>query len=124
MSNYEATGHIQEIFKIQSGVSKAGKEYKKREFLIETEGQYPKNICFNLFGNNVDFLDNLKIGDLVKVMFDVESREYNGKWYHNLNAFNVSNIGDQQQPDNELASETENVPFNSEDDSGQDDLPF
>ncbi|WP_159522833.1 DUF3127 domain-containing protein [Sunxiuqinia indica] len=120
MSNYEATGRIQEIFDKQSGVSKAGKEWKKREFLVETEDQYPKKICFNLFGDNIDFMDNLKTGDLVKVLFDVESREFNGRWYHNVNAFNVQSL--EEETSNSQSPEDLPEEYNAPEE--EDDLPF
>lgn len=94
----ELTGRFVKAFDIQSGTSKSGTEWKKRDFLIETEeGQYSKKICFTVF-NHIDLLDGLKMGDLVTVNFSVESREYSGKWYHNINAFGITSQTVRNEP--------------------------
>jgi hypothetical protein len=92
-------GRVLEILDPTSGVSKSGKEWNKQEFVVETEEQYPKNICFTLFNANTDFLSGVQVNDKVSVLFSVESREFNGKWYHNINAFNVKKeeVVDQEQ---------------------------
>lgn len=114
--NLEITGRVQKIFDIQNGVSKSSKEWSKREFLVEEEGKYPKQVCFSLFNDTIDLIDEISVGDLVKVLFSVESREYNGKFYHNVNAYGVYKveINEQQPKDEEV----------SEEDSSGGDLPF
>lgn len=72
---------------IESGTSKSGNSWQKRNFVIETPGQYPKKICFQLFGDKVNDCPN--VGEEVKVSFDPESREWNGKWFTQLNAWKV-----------------------------------
>lgn len=67
-----------------SGVSKAGNAWKKKEYVLEnTEGQFPRKIAFTCFGDNADKV-NLKVGDVATIYFDIESREYNGKWYTDI----------------------------------------
>lgn len=82
-------GIIQQILKAESGVSRAGNEWKKQEFVLETSGQYPKKICFTIFNEKFSLLEKLSEGDEVEVTFNLESREYNGKWFHNINAWKV-----------------------------------
>jgi hypothetical protein len=90
----EIKGKINQILKPATGLSKAGNEWKKQEFVIETsEDQYPKQICFTLFNDKLNLLDGLKPGIEVNVSFSVESREFNGKWYHNINAWKVETLG-------------------------------
>jgi hypothetical protein len=84
----EVTGTITKIYKTQTGTSKSGTTWQKREFVLKTDDQYPKTICFSVF-SHVDILDNLSEGQAIKVNFSIESREFNGKWYHNINAFGV-----------------------------------
>lgn len=72
---------------IESGTSKSGNPWQKRNFVIETAGQYPKKVCLQLFGDKVNECPN--VGDEVKVSFDVDSREWNGKWFTQLNAWKV-----------------------------------
>lgn len=75
------------VLPVESGTSKAGKAWQKRNFIIETSGQYPKKVCLQLFGDKVEKCPNQ--GDMVKVSFDIDSREYNNRWYTQCNAYAV-----------------------------------
>lgn len=87
----DVKGKLIQTLPLQTGVSKAGKEWSKQEFVIETvEDQFPKKICFTLFGDKVSLLNGISVGDEIDVAFNVESRDFNGKWYHNINAWKVS----------------------------------
>lgn len=83
---------------VESGTSKSGNAWQKRNFVIETAGQYPKKMCMQLFGDKVNECPN--VGEEVKVSFDVESREWNGRWFTQLNVWKVERQGAQaaQQP--------------------------
>lgn len=81
---------------IESGTSKSGNAWQKQNFVIETAGQYPKKVCFQLFGDKVNDCPN--VGEEVKVSFDAESREWNGKWFTQLNAWKVERQGAQPAP--------------------------
>lgn len=76
------------------GTSKSGKAWKKREYILETPGQYPKKICFQLFNDKVDQYP-MRAGQEVKVGVDIESREYNGRWYTQISAYKVEVLGEQ-----------------------------
>lgn len=65
-------------------------EWKKQTFVVDTGGQYPKQICFTAMGKTVDYSSNLKTGQMVDVDFDISSREYNGKWYTDAKAFKIT----------------------------------
>jgi hypothetical protein len=82
-------GTVIQVLKPESGVSKAGKEWRKQDFVIETQEQFPKKVCFTLFNDKAELLNNIGPGNEVEVSFSVESRDFNGKWYHNLNAWKV-----------------------------------
>lgn len=86
----EIQGKIIQIMPLQSGVGKAsGKEWKKQDYILETlDAQYPKKICFNLWGDNIDRIA-LQVGEDVTVQIDVESREFNGRWYTEVRAWRV-----------------------------------
>ena len=73
---------------LQEGVSRAGNPWKKQEYVLETEEQYPRKVCFNLFGDKVDQYP-AAIGDDVTVSFDLESREFNGRWYTDVRAWKI-----------------------------------
>ena len=87
----ELIGKIIQVLPLQEGVSKAGNAWKKQEYILETLGtQYPRKVCFNLFGANVDKFP-MQVGQDVTVSIDLESREFNGRWYTDVRAWNVLN---------------------------------
>ncbi|MDB4347339.1 DUF3127 domain-containing protein [Bacteroidia bacterium] len=129
----EINGKINVIVDKVSGQSKNGGEWQKQEFVIETDGQYPKKVCFSLWGDKINVLESLKPGDAVKVSFDPESREYNGRWYTDLRAWKIetgaqsSNTGFTPPPpasNDAPASGNANDAFTAASDNGDDDLPF
>lgn len=77
-----------------SGTSKAGKQWSKQEFAIETEGQYPKKVAFGVMNNKF----TMCVGDVVEIEVDAQSREYNGKWYTELTCWRCNNQGNQPAP--------------------------
>ena len=85
-------GKVEKILEAESGVSRAGKEWKKQEFVIETDEQFPKKVCFTLFNDKTSLADSLAEGKEVEVSFNLESREFNGKWYHNINAWKIDSV--------------------------------
>jgi hypothetical protein len=91
-------GKIDQILKPESGTSRAGKEWNKQEFVIETDDQYPKKVCFTLFGDKVSLVNGLSAGEEVEVSFNMESREYNGRWFHNINAWKIEKSSDSNMP--------------------------
>lgn len=90
LKNMEIQGKIVQILPLQSGVGKAsGKEWKKQEYILETlDVQFPKKICFNLWGDNVDKFA-LQVGEEVTVQIDLESREFSGRWYTDVRAWRI-----------------------------------
>jgi len=90
-NNLVLQGTITSISEVQQGESKAGKAWKKSGFAVETKGEYPKTVYFTVFGE--EKVDNLlkfnKVGQLVDVSFNAESREYNGKFYTDLQAWKI-----------------------------------
>ena len=93
----EIVGKIIHVLQPQSGTSAAGNAWKKQEYVLETEDAYPKKICFSFFGDRVDQFP-LKINDRVRVSVDIESREYNGRWYTNINGWKSEPADAQAQP--------------------------
>lgn len=79
----EVVGKIILKLPLQSGVSQAGNNWKKQEYVLETEDSYPKKVHFDFFGDKADQFP-LNIGDRVRLSFDIESREYNGRWYTSI----------------------------------------
>lgn len=99
----EITGKLISKLPMQSGTSaRTGSTWQKQEFVIETGDQFPKKICANLWGDKADQLNQYNIGDPVKVSFDLESREFNGKWYTDVKAWKLEHpqvgVPGMQQP--------------------------
>ncbi len=79
------------VLAVQTGEGKNG-TWKKQDFVIETDGQYPKKVCLTIWGDkfNETFLT---IGNELLVSFDAESREYNGRWFTDLKAWKIELAG-------------------------------
>lgn len=88
-------GRLLHILPEQKGVSKAGKEWSKQDFVIETEEQFPRKVCFTLFGDKASQLQTVSEGMKIEVWFDVESREYQGRWFSNVNAWRLAPAQDE-----------------------------
>jgi len=83
----EIKGKITNVLETQTGTSAKG-NWTKQNFVLITEDQYPKSIAFDAF--NKDF--KLRVGELVNVSINIESREYQGKWFTNISAYKVDVI--------------------------------
>lgn len=119
----QVKGKIEQILKPESGVSRAGKEWNKQEFVIETEDQFPKKVCFTLFGDKTSLIEGLSNGTEVEVSFNIESREYNGKWFHNINAWKIDKPATDNLPEPPPAFSAADIPPEPDDDTAND-LPF
>lgn len=121
----QVKGTLQQVLRLESGVSKAGKEWKKQDFVLVTNEQFPKTICFTLFGDKISLLDGISQGSEVEVYFSVESRDFNGKWYHNINAWKIERAGAPTAAPQNFPPEYSagDIPPELADDSGND-LPF
>lgn len=86
----EIEGKVFQIMPVQNISTQKG-TMKKLEFILEYGSKFPKKICFSLWNDKLD-LFTAKQGDDVKVSFDVESREYNGRWYTEAKAWKVENL--------------------------------
>ena len=104
----EITGKIIKILPLQTGTGKNG-TWKKQEFILETAAQISRKICFSIWGDKIDQF-NLNEGDDAEVMFDLESREYNNRWYTEAKAWKVvkKGLGQPKPP------EEEDFPVNEE----------
>ena len=122
----ELTGKIIAVMQAKSGVStKTGNNWMTQEYVIEVPGQYPKRCAFSVFGEDRIKQFNLQSGDDVTIQFDIDAREFNGRWYNDVRAYNVIR-GQVQQP---VAANTSIVSssFPSSDEtqsSDGDELPF
>lgn len=115
----EITGTVVSLLPMQSGQGKNG-TWKKQEFILETPGQFPKKVCLSLWGEKVDET-RLTPGEKITASINIESREYNGRWYTDVRAWKIakgSGSGNQNEAppiDSSFTPDTSN---------GSDDLPF
>ena len=94
----QITGKAIAALPVKSGVSKkTGEQWQSREYVIETQEQYPKKMCFEVFGTDKLKEFNIRNNDLIKVHFDITAREYNGKWYNYIPAWKVEHVNPQSQ---------------------------
>ena len=127
MSELQIKGKITELLTIERGESSRG-DWQKQQFIIETPGDYPKNICLMVWGDKVDMLEKYKVGDNVIAHINIESREYNSRWYTDVKAWRM------EKDDDAVSDATNDVvkppepPSNDSPASGdkkeEDDLPF
>lgn len=71
---------------MQEGVSSRGNQWRKGEWIVETFGPYPKKVKLTVFGSRLDNV-HLEMGKVYTLSVDLESREYNGRWYTDVNCF-------------------------------------
>jgi hypothetical protein len=93
----EITGTLIQVLTPQTGNGKNG-QWKKQDFIIETTDMYPKKVCLATWGDKID-ISKFSVGQTVKASFDVESREYNGKWYTDVKAFNLQSVNKSDKND-------------------------
>jgi hypothetical protein len=131
----EIKGKIVQVFDKVTGTSKTGNTWAKQEFLLEYGNQqYPKKFIFHLWGDKIDQF-NLQAGEEVQLSVDLESREFNGRWYTDARAWAVQKNGASGQgyasqpidaannPD-EVASVLLDTNFSADSANKTDDLPF
>ena len=94
----EIIGKVVKILPKQSGVGKNG-SWSKCDFVIETEEQYPRKICISAWGDKSDNLEQqCPVGKMVKVSINIESREFNDKWYTDVRAWRIDPYQPQDEP--------------------------
>lgn len=84
-------GQVIAAGEIQQGVGKNGKQWQKQVLVVQSEGAYPKKVAFSIMNDKIAQA-NIQIGNIVEAEVSIESREYNGKWYTDLNAYRVDNM--------------------------------
>ena len=110
----KVSGKITKVLDVEKGVSKSDKEWMKMSFVLDTGSQYNPEIAFQLFGSEKieNFNKYNKVGDEVEVSFNVSSREYNGKYFHNIDAWKVfKGTKEAPQLNNSDAEDGSDLPF-------------
>lgn len=84
----EIQGKIIVVLPERSGVSQRGNQWRSISYVLETQEQYPKKLAFDVTNDKIDQL-NIQFGEILTVQFDINAREYNGRWFNSINAWNV-----------------------------------
>lgn len=84
----ELQGKIIAAMPERSGTSARG-EWKAQDFVLETHDAYPRKMVFGVFGADRLARFNIQVGQEVVVSFDIDAREYNGRWFNSIRAFDV-----------------------------------
>ncbi len=120
----EISGKVVALLPEQTGSGKNG-AWVKQDFVIETSEQYPKKVCFSAWGDKAAVVKNLFMGVNVKVSFNAESREFNGKWYTDLRIWKIDSQSASVSGPGEPPAPDENDEFlSSSAENNTDDLPF
>ena len=84
----EVKGTVKLIAPSETGISKAGKAWKKQVIVVDTGAEYNPDIAIQAFGDDkIKDLNKLAVGDSVLIKCNVSSREYNGKYFHNIDGW-------------------------------------
>mgnify|MGYP004511070301 FL=1 len=84
----ELQGKIIVVLPERSGTSQRGNQWRSITYVLETQEQYPKKLAFDVTNDKIDQL-NIQVGEFLTVQFDINAREYNGRWFNSVNAWNV-----------------------------------
>jgi len=110
-------GKVTQVLEEQSGTGKNG-PWRKQEFILETGGQYSRPVCITQWGDKIDQF-SVEEGEQLTAYIDIQSREYNGRWYTDVKAWKIEKQGDQtseglpqdEPPTYELPDDDEELPF-------------
>jgi hypothetical protein len=89
----EVKGTVKLKLQLESGVSKSGKTWKKQTVVIDTGGEFNNEIAVSAFGDEkLESLNKLEVGMEVKILCNVYSREYNGRYFHNIDGYHFAQV--------------------------------
>lgn len=86
----DLTGKVIAIMEARGGVSaRTGNPWMTQEYVLEVPGQFPRRMVFNIFGEDRIKQFNIQPGEEITVQFDIDAREYNGRWFNDIRAYNI-----------------------------------
>ena len=107
----EVKGKLVKKLDLETGISKAGKEWKKQSILIDTGGDFNNEIAVSAFGDKVGQMNKLEVGMEVSVLCNVYSREYNGRYFHNIDGYFFTNQSNKSSDKIQNGEAEEDMPF-------------
>lgn len=91
----ELSGKIIAVLPAREGVSRSGNPWKTQEYVLETHDQFPRKMCFNLFGADKIDQFNIQLGEELTVSFDIDCRQWQDRWFNDIRAWKVERVGAQ-----------------------------
>ncbi len=86
----DITGKVIAIMEARSGVSaRTGNPWMMQDYVIEVPGNFPRKMLFNVFGEERIKQFNIQLNEEITVQFDIDAREYNGRWFNDIRAYNI-----------------------------------
>ena len=116
-------GRLVQILSAQEGQSTRG-AWKKQDFIIETSEQYPKKVCICCWNEKTDELSKFQLNDNLRVSVNIESREYNSKWYTDIKAWRIEQLNTESTTNSNPAISEDDISGVSFSNDENDDLPF
>ena len=122
----ELSGKVIAVLEPRGGVSKTGNAWKVQEYVIETHDQYPRKMCFDVFGEDKINQFNIQIGEELNVHFDIDAREWQGRWFNSIRAWKVdrAQAGPDMPPADAPFPPMNAAPVDFSAGDEKDDLPF
>lgn len=117
----EIQGKVIAVLPERSGVSARG-EWKSQTYVIETQEQYPKKMAFDVFGADRIASFGIHSGEVINVSFDIDAHEYQGRYFNQIRAWNVTKVSQPSAPYTPPAQPQQ--PQSAAPSSDPDDLPF
>ena len=110
------TGKLTKVLELQKGISKAGKEWQKQSFVLDNGADFNNEICIDVFGDKIDQIKNFNKGSELEVKINVSSKEFKGRYYHNISAWEILVLDQEEMPQfkgtlKALEEITEDLPF-------------
>ena len=106
----EVKGKLKTILPLESGTSKAGKEWQKQSIVIDTGDDFNNIVCVSAFGDKVAKMNMLEEGMTVAILCNVYSREYQGKYYHNIDGYHFANQSNNPEVNDDFVT-SDDTPF-------------
>tara|TARA_R100000781_G_scaffold111924_1_gene78760 strand:- start:489 stop:815 length:327 start_codon:yes stop_codon:yes gene_type:complete len=104
-------GKLIKKLEIEGGISKSGKEWKKQSILVEQTGtDYNKEVVISFFGDKIKSIRDIQEGSDVNVSINLSSREFNGKYYHNIDGWFIAKVGE-ETVGNKFVTTDDEMPF-------------
>jgi hypothetical protein len=107
----EVTGKLVKKLELETGTSKAGKEWQKQSIVIDTGNDFNNEVCISAFGDKLKQMNKLEIGMEVSVLCNVYSREYNGRYFHNIDGYFFTNQSNKSSDKITNGEAEEDLPF-------------